>query len=152
MLNAQPIGGKKGSRWRDDVWTMKYLPKFKWNMLTEQIGESLLSLRIISNILSSKQRTKPLYIQRSSASSFLNPGRNSGSISRMSSLRACWTNGQNVNERALVMATDKMAIILLRDRRRFSAKSRRRGLRRHHRRRSGNDPSLLSPDRMRRRS
>ena len=39
MLNAQPIGGKKGSRWRDDVWTMKYLPKFKWNMLTEQIGE-----------------------------------------------------------------------------------------------------------------
>ena len=38
MLNAQPIGGKKGSRWRDDVWTMKYLPKFKWGMLTEQIG------------------------------------------------------------------------------------------------------------------
>ncbi|KAH9894399.1 hypothetical protein C8Q73DRAFT_647372 [Cubamyces lactineus] len=38
MLNAQPIGGKKGSRWRDDVWTMKYLPKFKWHMLTEQIA------------------------------------------------------------------------------------------------------------------
>ncbi|KAI1789039.1 hypothetical protein LXA43DRAFT_1023028 [Ganoderma leucocontextum] len=38
MLNAQPIGGKKGSRWRDDIWTMKYLPKFKWNMLTEQIA------------------------------------------------------------------------------------------------------------------
>ncbi|KAG6877449.1 hypothetical protein C0993_007133 [Termitomyces sp. T159_Od127] len=39
MLNAQPIGGKKGTRWHDDVWTMKYLPRFKWNMLTEQIGE-----------------------------------------------------------------------------------------------------------------
>ncbi|KAF8556272.1 hypothetical protein OG21DRAFT_1409329 [Imleria badia] len=38
MLNAQPIGGKKGTRWRDDVWTMKYLPRFKWNMLTEQIA------------------------------------------------------------------------------------------------------------------
>ncbi len=38
MLNAQPIGGKKGTRWRDDIWTMKYLPKFKWHMLTEQIG------------------------------------------------------------------------------------------------------------------
>lgn len=38
MLNARPIGGKKGTRWRDDVWTMKYLPKFKWNMLTEQIA------------------------------------------------------------------------------------------------------------------
>ena len=44
MLNAQPIGGKKGSRWRDDVWTMKYLPKFKWNMLTEQIGTFLFVL------------------------------------------------------------------------------------------------------------
>ena len=39
MLNAQSIGGKKGTRWKDDVWTMKYLPKFKWNMLTEQVGE-----------------------------------------------------------------------------------------------------------------
>ncbi len=39
MLNAQPIGGKKGTRWRDDIWTMKYLPKFKWYMLTEQVGE-----------------------------------------------------------------------------------------------------------------
>ncbi len=38
MLNAQTIGGKKGTRWRDDIWTMKYLPRFKWNMLTEQIG------------------------------------------------------------------------------------------------------------------
>jgi len=39
MLNAQPIGGKKGTRWRDDVWTLKYLPKFKWHALTEQVGE-----------------------------------------------------------------------------------------------------------------
>jgi len=39
MLNAHPIGGKKGTRWRDDIWTMKYLPRFKWNMLTEQVGE-----------------------------------------------------------------------------------------------------------------
>jgi len=38
MLNAQPIGGKKGTRWRDDIWTMKYLPRFKWNMLTEQVA------------------------------------------------------------------------------------------------------------------
>ena len=41
MLNAQSIGGRKGTRWRDDVWTMKYLPKFKWNALTEQVGENL---------------------------------------------------------------------------------------------------------------
>lgn len=45
MLNARPIGsagggsGKRGKRWKDDVWTMKYLPGFKWGMLSEQIGE-----------------------------------------------------------------------------------------------------------------
>ncbi|AFR93044.1 pre-rRNA-processing protein ESF2 [Cryptococcus neoformans] len=38
MLNAQVIGGKKGDRWRDDVWTMKYLSGFKWEMLGEQIA------------------------------------------------------------------------------------------------------------------
>ncbi|KAI0301849.1 hypothetical protein B0F90DRAFT_1715832 [Multifurca ochricompacta] len=38
ILNAQTIGGKKGTRWRDDVWTLKYLPKFKWHMLTEQVA------------------------------------------------------------------------------------------------------------------
>jgi ESF2/ABP1 family protein len=40
FTDAQPIGGKKGTRWRDDVWTMKYLPRFKWDMLTEQIGKT----------------------------------------------------------------------------------------------------------------
>ncbi|KAK0568674.1 RNA-binding ATPase activator esf2 [Tilletia horrida] len=55
ILNAQPVGkalvaaGAKvprgsskdsgGSRrWKDYVWTMKYLPGFKWNMLTEQMA------------------------------------------------------------------------------------------------------------------
>ena len=41
MLNAQVIGGKKGDRWRDDIWTMKYLSGFKWEMLGEQVGKSL---------------------------------------------------------------------------------------------------------------
>jgi ESF2/ABP1 family protein len=38
MLNAQMIGGKKGDKWRDDIWTMRYLSGFKWEMLGEQIG------------------------------------------------------------------------------------------------------------------
>ncbi|WVQ70377.1 uncharacterized protein L199_008604 [Kwoniella botswanensis] len=38
MLNAQVIGGKKGDKWRDDIWTMKYLSGFKWEMLGEQIA------------------------------------------------------------------------------------------------------------------
>jgi ESF2/ABP1 family protein len=39
MLNAEIIGGKKGDRYRDDIWTMKYLSGFKWEMLGEQVGE-----------------------------------------------------------------------------------------------------------------
>jgi hypothetical protein len=29
-----------GDRWRDDIWTMKYLSGFKWEMLGEQVGMS----------------------------------------------------------------------------------------------------------------
>lgn len=38
MLNAQTIGGKKGSFYRDDLWTLVYLKGFKWHNLTEQIA------------------------------------------------------------------------------------------------------------------
>ncbi|EIW70240.1 hypothetical protein TREMEDRAFT_73771 [Tremella mesenterica DSM 1558] len=38
VLNAQVIGGKPGDRWREDVWTMKYLSGFKWEMLGEQVA------------------------------------------------------------------------------------------------------------------
>ncbi|RIA93692.1 hypothetical protein C1645_709902 [Glomus cerebriforme] len=37
-LNAQPIGGNKRNYYHDDLWNIKYLPKFKWNNLTEQIA------------------------------------------------------------------------------------------------------------------
>ena len=33
-------GGKKSSRWRDDLWTVKYLPRYKWYMLSEHVGSS----------------------------------------------------------------------------------------------------------------
>ncbi|KWU47638.1 hypothetical protein RHOSPDRAFT_3621, partial [Rhodotorula sp. JG-1b] len=36
MLNAQPIGQSK--RWKDDVWTMQYLPRFRWDQLSEQVA------------------------------------------------------------------------------------------------------------------
>lgn len=39
MLNAQPIGQSK--RWKDDVWTMQYLPRFRWDQLSEQVGALL---------------------------------------------------------------------------------------------------------------
>jgi ESF2/ABP1 family protein len=37
-LNNQPIGGKKRSYYHDDIWNIKYLPKFKWNNLSEQLA------------------------------------------------------------------------------------------------------------------
>lgn len=62
MLNAQPIGGKKGTRWRDDVWTMKYLPRFKWNMLTEQVGEcSSFRLCTTASLMHLEQLTRQPY-------------------------------------------------------------------------------------------
>lgn len=35
---AQTIGGKKGSYYRDDIWNLLYLSGFKWHNLTEQIS------------------------------------------------------------------------------------------------------------------
>jgi ESF2/ABP1 family protein len=40
-LNNTPIGGKKRSHYYDDIWNMKYLPKFKWNDLSEQLAYEL---------------------------------------------------------------------------------------------------------------
>ena len=37
-LNGNIIGGKKGSYYHDDIWSMKYLPRFKWSNLTEKLA------------------------------------------------------------------------------------------------------------------
>src|SRR5690606_4737948 len=41
-LNARIIGGKKGNFYYDDIWNIKYLPKFKWHHLQAQICEYFL--------------------------------------------------------------------------------------------------------------
>lgn len=61
LLNARTIGDvalsktskKNGGtkKWNDDVWTMKYLPRFKWNMLSEQVGEQTIALRFIQLVI-----------------------------------------------------------------------------------------------------
>ncbi|KAI8899340.1 hypothetical protein BC833DRAFT_524853 [Globomyces pollinis-pini] len=38
LLNNTNIGGKKRDYYYDDIWNIKYLPKFKWNNLTEQLA------------------------------------------------------------------------------------------------------------------
>ncbi|PVU99066.1 hypothetical protein BB559_001023 [Furculomyces boomerangus] len=37
-LNSQPMGGKKRSFHYDMLWNLKYLPKFKWKDLTDQLA------------------------------------------------------------------------------------------------------------------
>eukprot|EP00039_Didymoeca_costata_P031032 m.32798 g.32798 ORF g.32798 m.32798 type:complete len:207 (+) comp8451_c0_seq2:180-800(+) len=37
-LNGTRIAREKGSYYHDDMWTMLYLPKFKWHHLTERIA------------------------------------------------------------------------------------------------------------------
>jgi ESF2/ABP1 family protein len=38
LLNNNNMGGKKRSRYYDDIWNIKYLPKFKWSHLTDQLA------------------------------------------------------------------------------------------------------------------
>ncbi|KAJ3273268.1 Activator of basal transcription 1 [Terramyces sp. JEL0728] len=41
LLNNTNMGGKKRGYYYDDIWNIKYLPKFKWNHLTEQLAYEL---------------------------------------------------------------------------------------------------------------
>lgn len=36
-LNGTPVGGKRTSKYYGELWAIKYLTKFKWSHLTEQI-------------------------------------------------------------------------------------------------------------------
>jgi ESF2/ABP1 family protein len=68
-LNTNNIGGKKGSYYYDDVWNIKYLPKFKWHHLQAQIGKHfLIFYRFISPltllIFGTKKHTRMLLDRR----------------------------------------------------------------------------------------
>lgn len=44
MLNCNPIGrAGKGKSFADDLWNLKYLSKFTWSHLTDQLGKILIS-------------------------------------------------------------------------------------------------------------
>ena len=47
MLNGHPMGGKRRSAYHYDLWCLKYLPKFKWESLTEEIGPLLTSYHLL---------------------------------------------------------------------------------------------------------
>jgi ESF2/ABP1 family protein len=37
-FNGHKMVHKKGSFYNEDVWNLKYLPKFKWHHLTERLA------------------------------------------------------------------------------------------------------------------
>lgn len=59
-LNAQPIGGKKRAYYHDDIWALKYLPRFKWSNLTEQIAyeRAVKEQRLRTEMSQAKKNTK----------------------------------------------------------------------------------------------
>ncbi|RHZ53040.1 hypothetical protein Glove_452g6 [Diversispora epigaea] len=64
-LNTQPIGGKKRSYYYDDLWNIKYLPKFKWNHLTEQIAyENAMRTKRLQAEISQGHRENKEYIKK----------------------------------------------------------------------------------------
>ena len=63
-LNNSKIGGKKRSYYYDDIWCMKYLPRFKWNNLTEQIAYELkVKEQKLKTELAQSKRENKLYLQ-----------------------------------------------------------------------------------------
>ncbi|KAG9157176.1 hypothetical protein Leryth_004854 [Lithospermum erythrorhizon] len=65
MLNGEQIGGKKRSSFYYDIWNIKYLSKFKWDDLTEEIAyknatrEQKLALE-----LSAAKRERDFYLSK----------------------------------------------------------------------------------------
>lgn len=49
-LNNTPIGGPKGSFYREDRWNLKFLKHFKWSHLTEKIGTSMVGHRSAGSV------------------------------------------------------------------------------------------------------
>ncbi|KAI7836026.1 hypothetical protein COHA_010110 [Chlorella ohadii] len=65
MLNGQQMGGKRRSAYFYDLWCMKYLPKFKWDHLTEEINyqKAVREQRLAAEISAAK-RERDFYLSR----------------------------------------------------------------------------------------
>ena len=60
QLNGHPIGGKKSCPYKDDLWTIKYLHKFKWHHLIEKLNfnKNLREKRIKNEIRQGKRENE----------------------------------------------------------------------------------------------
>ncbi|CAN8279617.1 unnamed protein product [Cochlearia groenlandica] len=65
MLNGEQIGGKKKSTIYYDIWNIKYLTKFKWDDLTEEIAyKSAIREQKLNMVISAAKREKDFYLSK----------------------------------------------------------------------------------------
>lgn len=63
-LNTRPMGGKRSSPFHDEMWSIKYLPKFKWHNLTEHMAhEKQARKQRLRNEIAQSNRENKTYIQ-----------------------------------------------------------------------------------------
>ncbi|KAI9270877.1 hypothetical protein BY458DRAFT_436186 [Sporodiniella umbellata] len=63
-LNMREIGGKRSSRYYAEMWNIKYLPKFKWHHLTEQMAhEKQAQQQRLRNEIAQANRENKIYLQ-----------------------------------------------------------------------------------------
>ncbi|KAL3162958.1 hypothetical protein ABBQ32_009391 [Trebouxia sp. C0010 RCD-2024] len=63
MLNNNPIGGKRRSAYHYDLWSLKYLPKFKWDHLTEEIAyQNAIREQKLAAEISAAKRERDFYM------------------------------------------------------------------------------------------
>lgn len=64
-LNGQPMGGRRRDAHYYDLWCMKYLPKFKWDHLTEEINyQKAIRDQKLAAELAAAQRERDFYLSR----------------------------------------------------------------------------------------
>ncbi|KAJ9152823.1 hypothetical protein P3X46_026342 [Hevea brasiliensis] len=65
MLNGEQIGGRKRSQFYYDLWNIKYLSKFKWDDLTEEIAyKSVIREQKLALEISAAKRERDFYLNK----------------------------------------------------------------------------------------
>lgn len=63
MLNTRPIGGKPSDRYYSDLWSLTYLPKFKWTNLSDQMAvERRIREQLVRNSLEESKKSQDWYL------------------------------------------------------------------------------------------
>lgn len=62
-LNAQPIGGKPSSAFYHDLWSIKYLPRFKWAQLSGSLSTAP-EAALLRNEISQSKKDQAQYLRQ----------------------------------------------------------------------------------------